>query len=165
MSPSPRSQCSTGFPRDKNVLQPIKLNDGPESAFLLKNPISGQLLAQGFTRSKSFPAQSNSYNIRITRSLYFEWFTGRHDRCSRQDRRSGAQRGAPGMTSARGFLGRPLHSTDAPPALPLISSLNFFTPAPGVLVHPFRPAAATARPRPASSAKRQTPRAPCARPR
>jgi hypothetical protein len=60
-------------------------------------------------RSKSFPAESNSYKRRRGASLYFEEVTYGTPDANTSTRRSGAQRGAPRRTSARGFLGRPLH--------------------------------------------------------
>jgi hypothetical protein len=46
-------------------------------------------------RSKSFPAQSNSYKVATDRRLYFEWLTDGTRDAYIKARRSGAQRGVP----------------------------------------------------------------------
>src|ERR1039458_2172351 len=86
---------------------------GPDEAenldgFSFHNHSAPSLLAFR-ARSKSFPAQSNSYKRCQKASLYFEWVTDGTPDAYLEIRRSGAQRGVPRRTSARGFLGRPLH--------------------------------------------------------
>src|ERR1700683_3712397 len=115
-------------------------------------------------RRKSFPAQSNSYKAATRCSQHFEWVTDGTIGALVKCRRSGAQRGVPRMTSARGSLGRPLHLVRArqpSPNLIFLSALGP-RPAPADPSHPLPPAAAAQPPHPPLSAKRQTPPAPCA---
>ena len=67
----------------------------------------GPFVARRPCRSKSFPALSNSYKAQHASGLYFEWVTDGTPGALSNTRRSGAQRGVPKRTSARGFLGRP----------------------------------------------------------
>ena len=95
--------------------------DGGIQRFVPFHKPSAPSLLVSHTRSKSFPAQSKSYKRRPTVGLYFEWVTDGTLDAYGKTRRSGAQRGVPRRTSARGFLGRPLHfvreGTPVPPYL------------------------------------------------